>query len=214
GGTALNIELFGAGGLASLVTDNVELALFATFEQLPLTAITSTISMFLIFIFFITSADSATYVLGSMTSRGSLTPSMAVKVIWGLLIAGTASVLLISGGGGLDALQTAAIVTAFPFAIIMVLMIVSILTMLQKDWKLYQRDRTRERNKEVKEEVFDEVKEQTYDDIKDQVFDEVKEQTYDEIKDQVFDEVKEQTYDDIKDQVFDEVKEQTYDEIK
>ncbi|HLQ74328.1 MAG TPA: BCCT family transporter [Bacillota bacterium] len=214
GGTALNIELFGAGGLASLVTDNVELALFATFEQLPLTAITSTISMFLIFIFFITSADSATYVLGSMTSRGSLTPSMTVKVIWGLLIAGTASVLLISGGGGLDALQTAAIVTAFPFAIIMVLMIVSILTMLQKDWKLYQRDRTRERNKEVKEEVFDEVKEQTYDDIKDQVFDEVKEQTYDEIKDQVFDEVKEQTYDDIKDQVFDEVKEQTYDEIK
>src|SRR5699024_7689163 len=121
GGTALNIELFGAGGLASLVTDNVELALFATFEQLPLTAITSTISMFLIFIFFITSADSATYVLGSMTSRGSLTPSMTVKVIWGLLIAGTASVLLISGGGGLDALQTAAIVTAFPFAIIMVL---------------------------------------------------------------------------------------------
>src|SRR5690625_6224690 len=74
GGTDLNIEMFGTGGLAELVTGNVELALFATLAELPLSAITSVLAVLLIFIFFITSADSATYVLGAMTSKGSLNP--------------------------------------------------------------------------------------------------------------------------------------------
>src|SRR5690625_4881641 len=139
GGTALNLEINGTHGLAELVTSDVELALFATLEGLPLTFITSIIAVLLIFIFFITSSDSATYVLGSMTSGGSLIPAMYIKLVWGLLIAGTASVLLISGEGGLDALQTASIIAALPFAIIMILLVVSVLIMLKRDWSLYQK---------------------------------------------------------------------------
>src|SRR5699024_1600212 len=85
GGTSLDSEINGVSGLASVVNDYVELALFAMLENLPLSMITSTIGVILIFIFFITSADSATYVLSSMTTRGSLVPPMRVKFIWGLL---------------------------------------------------------------------------------------------------------------------------------
>lgn len=58
-----------------------------------------------------------------MTSGGDLNPNLKVKLVWGFLIAGTASVLLLSGGGGLDALQTASIIAALPFAVIMGVMI-------------------------------------------------------------------------------------------
>src|SRR5690625_4126014 len=126
GGAALDLEINGSGGLAELVTSDVELALFATLEGLPLSTITSIIAVLLIFIFFITSADSATYVLGAMTSRGSLVPSMKIKLVWGLLIAGTASVLLISGGGGLDALQPASITSCLPFGFILILLLIII----------------------------------------------------------------------------------------
>src|SRR5699024_677418 len=79
GGTALHLEMFGPGGIADLVNENVELALFETLGHLPLSQITIVLSVILIFIFFITSADSATYVLGAMTTNGSLFPSLRVK---------------------------------------------------------------------------------------------------------------------------------------
>src|SRR5699024_9751746 len=68
GGTGLNIEMYGVGGLAELVNSDVELALFAMLGELPLSIITNTLAILLILIFFITSADSASFVLGSMTS--------------------------------------------------------------------------------------------------------------------------------------------------
>lgn len=186
GGTALSLEIDGPGGIATLVTENVEIALFATLAELPLSAITSTFSMLLIFIFFITSADSATYVLGSMTSRGSLNPTLSVKLIWGFLIAGTASVLLISGDGGLDALQTASIIAALPFGIIMLLMVVSILIMLKKDYdstyssKRFQHYR-KESNRPIqvtttqaKKEIHDEVKAELYEEVKDKIYKDIK----------------------------------------
>src|SRR5699024_10072170 len=134
GATALNMEINGPGGIADIVNDEVELALFAILAEMPLSLITSSLSLILIFIFFITSADSATFVLGSMTSRGSLNPPLVVKLIWGALIAGTSSVLLVSGGGGLYALQTASIIAALPFGIIMILMVISLLLLLKKDY--------------------------------------------------------------------------------
>src|SRR5699024_7881867 len=166
GGTALDIEINGVGGLASVVNDNVELALFAMLENLPLSMITSTIGVILIFIFFITSADSATYVLSSMTTRGSLVPPMRVKFIWGLLIAGTASILLVSGGGGLDALQTASLIAALPFGIIMIFLIISLLIMFKRDYSIQKRREATADKEEVKEEFRDEF----LDEIKDDAF--------------------------------------------
>src|SRR5690625_7045287 len=105
-----------------------------------------------------------------MTSGGSLIPSMSIKLVWGLLIAGTASVLLISGEGGLDALQTASIIAALPFAIIMILLVVSVLIMLKRDWSLYQQKtrtrRTTADKEEYREEFLDDVKEEVYDEMK------------------------------------------------
>src|SRR5699024_4186732 len=98
GGTALNIELQGIFPLAELATSEVELTLFAMLEQLPLPLISSLLAVLVIGLFFITSADSAAFVLGSMTSNGALNPSFRLRIVWGLLMAGTASVLLISGG--------------------------------------------------------------------------------------------------------------------
>src|SRR5690625_2209393 len=214
GGTGLNIEMFGTGGLAELVTGNVELALFATLAELPLSAITSVLAVLLIFIFFITSADSATYVLGAMTSKGSLNPSMRVKIIWGVLIAGTASVLLLSGGGGLEALQTASLVAALPFSIVLLFMIAAILIMFSRDWKLHKRVQRKERDLKVKEdfrdEFLDEVKDGVYDDMKDNVYDEV----FGDVKDEVYDNVKEEVYDEMKGEVLQDFKEEIYEELK
>src|SRR5699024_6692166 len=162
-------------GLAELVTSDVELALFATLENLPLSMITSIIALVLIFIFFITSADSATYVLGAMTSRGSLAPSLRVKIVWGFLIAGTASVLLISGNGGLDALQTASLIAALPFAIVMIFMIISILIMLKRDSKIYNRKQRSKQLDTVKEEVRGEFLEDVKGEVKEEVYDDMKE---------------------------------------
>ncbi|WP_178075444.1 BCCT family transporter, partial [Pseudomonas sp. 2822-17] len=76
------------------VQGNVEVALFVTLSELPLGFIMSILAVLLIIIFFITSADSASYVLAALSSDGSLDPKLSIKVVWGFLIAGTASVLL------------------------------------------------------------------------------------------------------------------------
>ncbi|SET18582.1 glycine betaine transporter [Salinibacillus kushneri] len=193
GGTALNLEMYGPGGIAELVTGKVELALFVTLGELPLSLITSILAVILILIFFVTSADSASYVLGAMTSRGSLNPSMGVKLVWGLLIAGTASVLLVSGNGGLSALQTASIITALPFAFIMLVMVISILITFNKDYKNAQNKKHKRQlrfmKKEFKQEFYHDMKGDVYDEVKEDVYDDVKEEVYDNIKAEVKEEL-------------------------
>ncbi|MDU5564312.1 MAG: BCCT family transporter, partial [Streptococcus vestibularis] len=74
--------------------------------------------------FFITSADSATYVLAMLSDDGNLKPKNNLKIFWGVLLATIAIVLLLSGG--LVALQNTLIIVAFPFSLIMVLIMVSL----------------------------------------------------------------------------------------
>jgi glycine betaine transporter len=157
GGTALNIELEGVFPLAELASTEVELTLFAMLEQLPLSLITSILAVAVIGLFFITSADSAAFVLGSMTSGGSLNPSFGLKIIWGLLMAGTASVLLVSGGGGLEALQTAALIAALPFAFVLILMIISVSVMMSRDLRAVERTKQRKRDETLKQSFREET---------------------------------------------------------
>lgn len=104
-----------------------EQQLFGVFDQLPMGLILSLIALVLIACFFITSADSATFVLGMQTSFGSLTPSGKIKVVWGLALAAIAFILLFAGGEtGLDALQAAAITAALPFSIVVVLLVAAL----------------------------------------------------------------------------------------
>src|SRR5699024_1731718 len=109
-----------------------EQALFAMFDTFPLTMILSIIGIMLIGTFFITSADSATFVLGMQTTGGSLSPDTSVKFVWGAAQSGIAAVLLYTGG--LQALQNALITAAFPFSFVMVLMVVSFYKSIKKEY--------------------------------------------------------------------------------
>src|SRR5699024_1108181 len=177
GGTALNIELAGLFPLADIAANEVELTLFAMLEQLPLSMISSLLAVAVIGLFFITSADSAAFVLGSMTSGGSLNPAFRLKIIWGLLMAGTASVLLVSGGGGLEALQTAALIAALPFAFVLILMIISVIMMMIKDLKVLELRKQRKRDNTLKKSV----REETYDDLKEELTEEWRDELREEL---------------------------------
>jgi glycine betaine transporter len=131
GGTALHFDLFQGTSIAEAVNSDVTSALFTTYGELPFTFIVSLLSILLIFTFLITSADSATYILGSMTSKGSLMPPLGVRIVWGILIGAIAAVLLLSSG--LEGLQTASLVAALPFTVILVFMCVSLLKSLSKE---------------------------------------------------------------------------------
>ncbi|MCR1796756.1 glycine betaine uptake BCCT transporter [Staphylococcus warneri] len=106
-----------------------ETQLFGVFNHVPLGIVLSFIALILIASFFITSADSATFVLGMQTTFGSLNPSSMVKVTWGIAQALIAFVLLLAGGGdgtkALNAIQSAAIISAFPFSFVVILMMIS-----------------------------------------------------------------------------------------
>ncbi|WP_216828188.1 BCCT family transporter [Alkalihalobacterium elongatum] len=199
GGTALHLQRTAGSNIAEIVMNNVEVALFATLAELPLGAVMSVLSVLLIIIFFITSADSASYVLGAMTSRGSLAPALYIKLIWGLLIAATASVLLLSGG--LQGLQTASIIAALPFAIIMLTMAVSMFLMISKDYRSITKKKRTKQIEAIKEEVREEMKDDIYEELKEEMLEEVR----DEIKEEVLEEFKEEIYEEMKEEIIEEI---------
>ncbi|WNF35642.1 BCCT family transporter [Bacillaceae bacterium IKA-2] len=132
GGTAISLDLFDNVGIMDVIeTNGMEVALFTVLQQFPFSTFISILAVFLICSFFITSADSATFVLGMQTTNGRLNPPNSVKLVWGLIQSAAAAVLLASGG--LGALQTAAIIAALPFTIIMIFMIISLFKELRKE---------------------------------------------------------------------------------
>ncbi|MFB1051883.1 BCCT family transporter [Paraliobacillus sp. JSM ZJ581] len=131
GGSSLFQELNGINtGLTELAKEKT---LFGLFEGFPYGSVLTVVAILLISTFFITSADSATFVLGMQTTNGSLNPPNKIKMIWGIIQSATAAVLLTSGG--LGALQTASIVSAFPFTFILLMMIVSLVKALKEDYQ-------------------------------------------------------------------------------
>lgn len=131
GGVALNAA--GAFTLEELsqIVATPETALFVIFNEYPMGGLLSIIAIVILIIFFITSADSATFVLSMLTSEGDMNPPNRKKIVWGVIQAAIAYVLLLSGG--IQALQTASIAAAFPFVIIMILACVSITKALQEE---------------------------------------------------------------------------------
>lgn len=119
GGTALHSELVGAGGLVEAVNEQgAAISLFALLEQYPFTALTSTMAIFLVAIFFVSGADAGSVVMGMLSSGGTLHPRAWTVVLWGVLAGASACVLLVMGG--LQGLQTASIIAAAPFLLVMV----------------------------------------------------------------------------------------------
>lgn len=122
-GSCLWFSIFGATSisfgseLAAKAIEVTETAYFVIMDQMPLGTIISVITVVLLCTFFTTSANSATFVLGMLSTRGDLNPSNGVKIIWGVIQALIALALMLAGG--LQMLQTFSIVAAFPFAIVM-----------------------------------------------------------------------------------------------
>ncbi|WP_042223922.1 glycine betaine uptake BCCT transporter [Oceanobacillus manasiensis] len=134
GGSAINLEYFQNANIqADVDAIGTEAALFSVLQHYPFAIVMTIIAILLITTFFITSADSATFVLGMQTTNGSLYPPNIVKLIWGLLQSSAAAVLLWQGG--LEALQTASIIAAFPFSIIMILVVASLIKSFRAEAK-------------------------------------------------------------------------------
>ncbi|WP_436698388.1 BCCT family transporter [Nocardioides sp. BYT-33-1] len=118
GGTAIDLQGDGtdiadAGGL--------EAQLFGTLDALPLATIASVLVMLLVAIFFVSGADAASIVMGSLSERGTTEPRRAVVIFWGVATGAVAAVMLLAGGeDALTGLQTITIVAALPFVLIMI----------------------------------------------------------------------------------------------
>jgi len=131
GGSAFHLELGSSPGIAQTIAQNIETGLFELYSYYPMSTLLTLVTILLLIVFFITSADSATYVLAMMTSNGDLEPHASRKIIWGFTESAVAAILLLSGG--LDALQKMAIAAALPFTIIMVLMCRSLYSGMKYD---------------------------------------------------------------------------------
>src|SRR5699024_6383224 len=151
GGSAIHLEFFEGINLTDTMSElGEEAVLFSVLEQFPLGTVMSLVAILLISIFFITSADSATFVLGMQTTGGSLYPPNVVKLIWGLIQSGAAAILLWQGG--LNALQTASIIVAFPFTIIMILIVFSLLKAFREEKEQIDMKRRRRTKQDRSEE--------------------------------------------------------------
>ncbi|SDJ80583.1 glycine betaine uptake BCCT transporter [Sediminibacillus albus] len=128
GGTAISLEHNAIATISTLATEE---SLFGVFSNFPLGMVASVVAMVLIGTFFITSADSGTFVLGMMTTGGSQNPGHTIKLTWGVLLSATALALLYTGG--LQALQNTMIIAALPFSIIMLMMTVSFVKSLYRE---------------------------------------------------------------------------------
>ena len=97
--------------------------MFAVLDQFPLAAAAGALVIVLVAIFFVSGADAASIVMGTLSQRGSLEPSRGVVVFWGVLTGAVAAVMLLIGGGEGDALtglQNLTILAAAPFTLVMI----------------------------------------------------------------------------------------------
>jgi len=96
-------------------------------EQLPMTQIVSGFAVLLLLIFFITSSDSGSLVIDTITAGGKLHPPVTQRIFWASMEGLVAAILLFGGGNKvLGALQAGAITTALPFTIVLLLCCVSL----------------------------------------------------------------------------------------
>ena len=138
GGSAVHMELMAAvdpniasPGLVEAVRANTGSAIFKLMESYPLTAALNGLIVVMIVLWFVTSSDSASFVIDMLTSGGDTNPPKIQRLFW----AGTEGVIaaVLLAAGGLGALQAASIVSGLPFAVVIVIMMYSLLRGLSRD---------------------------------------------------------------------------------
>lgn len=132
GNTAVNLDMgVAAGAIADAVTADLSTAIFRFFEELPGAAVTSTLAVLLVAVFFVTSADSGSLVIDTIASGGADDTPRWQRVYWCSLEGLAAALLLLAGG--LGALQAATLVAALPFAVIMILLAAGLVRQMNAD---------------------------------------------------------------------------------
>ncbi|MBY0446244.1 MAG: BCCT family transporter, partial [Burkholderiales bacterium] len=131
GNTAIWLDMHTAAGALSQTAGNVDALLFKFFEYLPLVKVTSSITVLLIAVFFVTSADSGAFVLNTIATRGADKSPAWQSLFWAGLLGVTAAILLTAGG--LKALQAVTLIAALPFTVIMLLLCFSLCKGLAAD---------------------------------------------------------------------------------
>ena len=123
GGTAMWLEQTRSAMSASVSGQDM---LFALLRELPFGAVTSVLAMVSVVIFFVTSADSASIVMASLSEQGNPTPRRWTTVVWGAALATVAAVLLVGGGQvALSGLQSLMMVAALPFAVVLIFVMIA-----------------------------------------------------------------------------------------
>jgi BCCT family betaine/carnitine transporter len=136
GGAGIDQVADGVGELAGGITDS-SLALFQMLQSLPAAGITSVLAIILVLVFFVTSSDSGSLVIDSITSGGKTDAPRAQRVLWAVLEGLIAAVLLLVGGSeALSALQAGSVTVGLPFAIVLLLMCVSLTRGLRHEMQL------------------------------------------------------------------------------
>ncbi|MBU1384706.1 MAG: BCCT family transporter [Alphaproteobacteria bacterium] len=134
GNTAIALDMGqAAGAISQAVTTDLSTAIFRFLEYLPGAAVTSTIAVLLVAVFFVTSADSGSLVIDTIASGGADETPRWQRVYWCGLEGAAAAILLLAGG--LGALQAATLVAALPFALIMILLAAGLVRQMNADLK-------------------------------------------------------------------------------
>jgi choline/carnitine/betaine transport len=144
GGAAVSLQRSGV----DLASKSSEEQLFGVLDSYPLGVALGVVAMLLVAIFFVSGADAASVVMGTLSQRGSIQPARGVVIFWGVLMGTIGAIMLLVGGGGdaaLSGIQKLTIITAAPFALIMVLLCVSLAKELRNDPLVHRDDRTREK---------------------------------------------------------------------
>ncbi|MCA1743564.1 MAG: BCCT family transporter [Desulfonatronovibrio sp.] len=128
GGIAIDQVVNGTGVLGTEGLTSVSLAMFQMFDAMPIGIILSFIAIVLVLVFFITSSDSGSLVIDSITAGGKLDAPVPQRIFWAVIEGAIAAALLwIGGKEAIEALQAGAITTALPFTVVLLLMCVSLI---------------------------------------------------------------------------------------
>ncbi|WP_342651912.1 BCCT family transporter [Vibrio metschnikovii] len=136
GGLAIEQVIGGVGELGQKGLTDVSLAMFQMFDVLPLGTLLSIIAVVLVLVFFITSSDSGSLVIDSITSGGKMDAPVLQRIFWAIMEGAIAIALLwIGGAQAVQALQAGAISTALPFTFVLLLMCVSLVMGMRTELK-------------------------------------------------------------------------------
>ncbi|PRX48868.1 BCCT family transporter [Salegentibacter salegens] len=154
GSVSIQEALGGDMSIVDAVNDDIATALFVFFEDYPLSMVINVVAVILIAGFFVTSSDSGSLVIDSLTSGGKIDAPKGQRIFWAVTEGAVAAVLLI--GGGLQALQTATIVTGLPFAVILLIMCYSLYKGLKEDL-VEMKDKKEQKEMENYEDIVNDI---------------------------------------------------------